>query len=58
MFIAPDTPQARAYGDALQLLPESTEPLTELFLMPCDNFLTKFGSDQRMEICAYTARPG
>ena len=45
MFIAPDLPQARAYGDALQQVPESEDPLTELLLMPCEDFLTKFGSD-------------
>ena len=49
MFIAPDLPQARAYGDALQQLPESEEQLTELFIMPCGSFLTKFGIDQLIE---------
>ena len=44
MFIAPDLPQARAYGDALQQVPESEDPLAELLLMPCAD-LTKFCSD-------------
>ena len=45
VFVAPDLPQARAYGDALQQVLESEDPLTELLLMPCEDFLTKFGSD-------------
>ena len=49
MFIAPDLPQARAYADALQQLPDSVDPLTELFIMPCDDFLAKFGTYQLME---------
>ena len=56
MFITPDLPQAHAYSDALQQLPESEGLLTELLIMPCEDFLTKFGSDQLMDFvhCMHT----
>ena len=49
MFIAPDLPLARAYGEALKRVPESEGQLVELFIMQCGSFLTKFGSWQLIE---------